>query len=66
MAKIINFKKKDLSNNFVQSLTEEQKDIFLDLLIQIEDCYENLKQKYLEKSAECEILKAENTILKGI
>ena len=65
MANIIKFEKKSLRDMFLQSLSQTQTEMFFKLLMELDSKYEKLEQQYVKKSVECEMLKLENSVLRG-
>ena len=64
MSKIIKFPVKSKEQKFVDSLNEWQLDMFVDIITQVKEDYESLKEDYENKDIECLALKAELEIYK--
>lgn len=65
MGKIIKFQTISLEDKFMKSLTDEQNEMFYEILTKIQADYEDLQARHIKKIAECEILRLENKCLKG-
>lgn len=65
MAEVIKFKIETIEDTFIKSLSEEQNEMFYEIITKIQDDYEKLQSKYVKKIAECEMLKIEIETLKG-
>lgn len=64
MAEIIKFKIETIEDTFIKSLTEEQNEMFFEIITNIQEDYEKLQSKLVKKIAECEMLKLEIETLK--
>ena len=68
MDNIIQFKmpqKKSIEDQFLDSLNDEQQEMFFEILMKIQDEFDELQSKLVKKIAECEMLRIENESLKG-
>lgn len=65
MGKIIKFQTISLEDKFMQSLTDEQNEMFYEIIDKIQADYEDLQARHIKKIAECEMLRLENECLKG-
>ena len=65
MADILKFPlKKSIEDKFMKSLTEEQNEMFFEIIMKVREDYEQLQSKLVEKIAECELLKLKIKSLK--
>ena len=68
MDNIIQFKlpqKKSVEDQFLDSLNNEQQEVFHEILVKIQDEFDKLQGELVRKIAECEMLRIENECLKG-
>ena len=65
MGKILKFKKPKIEDLFMESLSENQFELFSEIMTKIQEEYTALENKLLDKIAECELLKIELNSLKG-
>ena len=68
MDNIIQFKKpqeKSIEDQFLDSLNDEQQEMFHEMLVKIQEEFDELQSKLVKKIAECEMLRLENESLKG-
>lgn len=68
MADVLMFKKppkKTIEDIFFDSLSDQQIEMFSEIMAEIEADYEDLQNKLLKKIAECEMLRLENKKLRG-
>ena len=64
---IIEFRKikeTTLEDKFINTLEDEQVEMFYEIIQKIKQEYDELNNKYLQKVTECEILKYENKSMK--
>ena len=64
MGQVIKFKIETIEETFIKSLTGEQNEMFYEIITKAQSEYESLEAKYIEKIAECEMLRLENEALK--
>ena len=65
MADILKFTpKKSIEDKFMESLTEEQNEMFFKIIMRVREDYEQLQSKLVKKIAECELLRLEIESLK--
>ena len=65
MADILKFPpKKSIEDKFMESLTDEQNEMFFEIIMKVREDYEKLQSKLVKKIAECELLKLEIKSLK--
>ena len=66
MGEIIQFPpKKSIEDIFMESLSDEQNEMFYEIISKIRTEYEEMQNKLVKKIAECEMLRLENKSLKG-
>lgn len=68
MKNIIQFRKpqkQSLEDQFIETLNGSQTEMFYEIIARIAAEYENLENKFVKKTAECELLRIENERLNG-
>lgn len=67
MSKVIKFRNpKAVEDRFFDTLNKSQLEMFYEIISKAAVEYEELKAKYESKIAECETLKMDNELLKGL
>lgn len=57
MTDILRFKRKELEDEFLDSLSEEQTEMFAQIMMNVSNEFDQLNRMYISKVAECEVLK---------